>query len=202
MPVEEGTTIRWQSKSLKTKGTWERLDSPCDVRIYESREGTIEWHCVHPRARATVDLGQGVVIRGLGYVERLEMTVAPWNLPLEELRWGRFLSDSDSVVWIDWRGEHSRKIVLENGTLGGVTAVAESGIVLERNVKLCLSTGKVLRSGALGKTALGMIPGVNHLLPDRLLNVQECKWRSRGELLRENTRSSGWAIHEVVRWPK
>jgi hypothetical protein len=202
MPVEQGTTIRWQNKSLKTKGTWERLDSPCDVRIYESREGTIEWHCVHPRACATVDLGDGVVIRGLGYVERLEMTVAPWNLPLEELRWGRFLSESDSVVWIDWRGEHSRKIVLENGTLRGVTAVAESGIVLEGNVRLCLSTGNVLRTGALGKTALGMIPGVNRLIPSLLLNAQEYKWRSRGELLRGNTRSSGWAIHEMVRWPE
>ena len=126
MPVEEGTTIRWQSKSLKTKGAWERLDRPCDVRIYESREGAIEWHSVHPQARATVDLGDGVLIQGLGYVERLEMTVAPWNLPLEGLRWGRFLSDSGSVVWIDWQGEYVRKIVLENGALGSVTAVAEA----------------------------------------------------------------------------
>jgi len=202
MPVEKGTTIRWQSKSLKTKGAWERLDPPCDVRIYESREGAIEWHCVHPRARATVDLGDGVVIEGLGYVERLEMTVAPWNLPLEELRWGRFLSNTDSVVWIDWRGEHARKIVLENGTLGVMSAIADSGIALEGNVRLRLSTGSVLRTGALGKTALGMIPGVNRLLPSRLLNAQECKLRSRGELLRGNVRSSGWAIHEVVRWPK
>ena len=112
------------------------------------------------------------------------------------------MSDSGSVVWIDWQGEYVRKIVLENGALGGVTAVAESEIVLEENVRLCLSTGNVLRTGALGKTALGRIPGVNRLLPSRLLNVQECKWRSRGELVRGNARSSGWAIHEVVRWPK
>jgi hypothetical protein len=202
MPVEEDTTIRWQSKSLKTKGTWERLDSPCAVRIYESDEGTIEWHCLHPRARATVELDEGVVVRGLGYVERLEMTIAPWKLPLEELRWGRFLSESDSVVWIDWLGESSRRIVLENGALRDATTVTESEIVLEGNVRLSLSTGKVLRTGALGKTALAIIPGVDRLLPSRLLNVQECKWRSRGELLRGNAKSSGWAIHEVVRWPK
>ena len=202
MPVVEGTTVRWQSKSLKTKGSWERLDSPCDVRIYESSEGTIDWHCVHPRARATVDLGKGLVIKGLGYVERLEMTIAPWHLPLKELRWGRFLSDSASVVWVDWLGEYSRRIVLENGRLGCMTAVTENGIVLEGNARLCLSAGRVLRTGALGRTALAKIPGVNRLLPSRLLNVQECKWRSRGELLRGTVRSSGWAIHEVVRWPK
>jgi|SRR5437588_3507654 len=99
---------------------------PPNKMVRRLREGAIEWHCVHPRARTTVDLGDGVVIQGLGYVERLEMTVAPWNLPLEGLRWGRFLSDSGSVVWIDWQGEYVRKIVLENGALGSVTAVAEA----------------------------------------------------------------------------
>ena len=202
MPVEEGKTVRWQSKSLRTEGTWERLESPCDVQIYESPDGTIEWHCVHPRAHAALDLGAGVVTRGLGYVERLEMTVAPWNLPLEELRWGRFLSDSDSLIWIDWRGEHPRTIVLENGALRGVADLANTEIVVEGNVRLRLKTGRVLRTGALGKTVLGMIPGMNRLFPSRLLNVQECKWLSRGDLLTGNNSSSGWAIHEVVRWPK
>jgi hypothetical protein len=202
MPVEEATTVRWQCKSLEIEGTWQRLDPSFDAQIYESPEGSIEWHCVHPRARVTLALGEGVVVPGLGYVERLEMNVAPWNLPLEELRWGRFLSESDSLVWIDWRGKHSRRIVLENGKPGRATAVDESGIVLDGDVRLRLSPGDVLRTGALGKTALGSIPGVKRLLPSRILDVQECKWRSRAELSRGNTKTYGWAIHEVVRWPK
>lgn len=202
MPVREGSTVRWESESLKSKGSWERLDPPCEVRVYDSSLGTVDWHCMQPRASATVDLGEGVTIQGLGYVERLEMTIAPWNLPLEELRWGRFLSDRESVVWIDWRGEYSRRIVLENGVLRSASSVEESGLTLEENVTLSLSASEALRKGALGKTALGVIPGVARLLPNRLLAVEECKWRSRGELLRGKRKSSGWAIHEIVRWPK
>jgi hypothetical protein len=202
MPLEEATTIRWQCKSLQIEGIWERLDPSCDAQIYESSEGSIEWRCVLPRARATLTLDHGVILQGLGYVDRLEMSVAPWNLPIDELRWGRFLSESDSLVWIDWQGEHPRRIVLENGTPRNATSVGESEIILDGDVSLQLSGGDVLRTGALGKTALGAIPGVMHLLPKRLLDVQECKWRSRAELLRGNAASSGWAIHEVVRWPK
>jgi hypothetical protein len=47
-----------------------------------------------------------------------------------------------------------------------------------------------------------MIPGVEKLFPSRILNVEECKWLGRGELLRGNSVTSGWAIHEVVRWPE
>ena len=104
LPLEEATTVRWQCKSLEIVGAWERLDPACDAQIYESPEGSIEWHCVQPRSRVALTLGHEVEVRGLGYVERLEMSVAPWNLPLHELHWGRFLSDSDSLVWIDWRG--------------------------------------------------------------------------------------------------
>ena len=202
MPLEEATSVRWECKPLDVVGTWERLDPAFDAQIYESPEGSIEWHCVLPRARATVVLGHGVEVRGLGYVERLEISAAPWNLPLEELRWGRFLSESDSLVWIDWQGKHPRRIALENGTPRIATSVGESEILLEGNVSLRLSPGEVLRAGTLGKTALGVIPGVKHLLPKRILDVQECKWRSRAEFLRADTASSGWAIHEVVRWPK
>ncbi len=116
MPAEEGTTVRWRCKSLEIEGTWERLDPAFDAQIYESPEGSIEWHCLHPRARVRLNLGNGVVVRGLGYVERMEMSVAPWSLPLEELRWGRFLSETDSLVWIDWRGEKRRTLQLGLGT--------------------------------------------------------------------------------------
>jgi hypothetical protein len=202
MPAEEGTTVRWQCKALHVEGAWERLDPSYSAQIYESSTGSIEWHCVQPRSRVTLSLGEGSVVRGLGYVEWLEMSVAPWNLPLEELRWGRFLNESDSLVWMDWRGEHSRRIVLDRGTTGSASVVEESGIVLDGEVSLRLHAGEMLRTGSLGKTALRVIPGVKRLLPKRILEVQELKWRSRAELLRGNTRSSGWAIHEVVRWPK
>ena len=130
------------------------------------------------------------------------MTLAPWKLPIQELRWGRFLSDSDSLVWIDWKGSHSCRIVLQNGILGRATAIGEREIILNGNIGLGLAGGDVLRKGALGETALAMIPGLSRLFPGRILDVQECKWRSRAEFRLGDSSSSGWAIHEVVTWPE
>jgi hypothetical protein len=202
MPVEQGSTIQWQSNSLGIMEVWERLDPPFETEVYESSEGVIKWNCLHPRSRATVNLGCGKELQGLGYVERLDMTLAPWKLPIQELRWGRFLSDSDSLVWIDWKGSHSRRIVLHNGILGRATAIGEREVTLNGIIGLRLGGGDVLRQGTLGETALAMIPGVKRLFPSKILNVRECKWRSRAELRRGGSSSSGWAIHEVVTWPE
>jgi hypothetical protein len=128
------------------------------------------------------------------------MTVAPWKLPIQELRWGRFLSDSDSLVWLDWKGSYTCRIVLQNGILRRATVIDEDEITLNGKTGLRLAGADVLRNGALGRTALAIIPGLKRLFPDKILNVRECKWRSRGELRRGDSRSSGWAIHEVVRW--
>jgi len=200
MPVEQGTTIQWQSNSLGIMGVWERLDPSFETEVYESSEGVIKWHCLHPRSRASINLGCGKVVQGLGYVDRLDMTLAPWKLPIQQLRWGRFLSDSDSLVWVDWKGPHSCRILLQNGILGRATAIDENEITLSGNSGLQLAGGDVLRKGALGETALAIIPGLKRLFPSKILNVREYKWRSRAELRRGDSRSSGWAIHEVVTW--
>ena len=87
----------------------------------------VRWRCLQPRSRATVNLASGKVVKGLGFLERLDMTLAPWKLPIQELRWGRFLSDRESLVWIDWRGSQACRIVLQNGILVQATSVGENG---------------------------------------------------------------------------
>lgn len=129
------------------------------------------------------------------------MTLAPWKLPIQELRWGRFLSDSDSLVWIDWKGSYSCRIVLQNGILGRATTIDEDEVRLNRHGGLRLAPGDVLRKGGLGETALSVIPGLSRLFPRKILEARECKWRSRAELRHGDSSSSGWAIHEVVTWP-
>ncbi len=68
-------------------------------------------------------------------------------------------------------------------------------------VRLTLTEPRVLREGALGKTALAILPAVDSLLPVRILATDERKWAARGTLDREGRRSEGWVIHEAVRWP-
>ena len=200
MPAKRGTSIRWQSNSLGIMGVWERLDPPFETEVYKSSEGVIKWHCLHPRSRASINLGCTKAVQGLGYVERLDMTLAPWTLPIQELRWGRFLNDSNSLVWLDWKGSYTCRLVLQNGILGRATVIDDDGITLNGNSGLRLTERDVLRNGALGRTALAIIPGLKRFFPSKILKVRECKWRSRGELRRGDSRSSGWAIHEVIRW--
>jgi hypothetical protein len=86
----------------------------------------IRWHCVCPNADATIRIGDDTV-QGLGYAEHLTMTLKPWRLPFDELRWGRFLSAADTLIWIQWRGSMSRTWIWVDGAerqRAGVTEVS------------------------------------------------------------------------------
>ena len=58
---------------------------PIHRRLFESADGIVDWTCEMPRARTRI--GE---VCGDGYAEVLHMTVPPWKLPIDELRWGRF----------------------------------------------------------------------------------------------------------------
>lgn len=129
------------------------------------------------------------------------MTIPPWRLPFEELRWGRFLSAEDALVWIHWRGAHSLNLTFHNGTSVEHASLTDDELVAGE-MSLALDRGTVLREGALVETALNAVPGIQRLFPLRILRAHECKWLSRGVLKKpEAEPSAGWAIHEVVRWP-
>src|SRR5262249_41246921 len=140
---------------------------------------------------------------GLGYAEHLTMTIPPWQLPIENLRWGRFISASDWAVWIDWQGEFSRRIVYLNGKKVSTLALEDEQVKFEDGALLAMDRSLVIRDGPLGTTALSGIPGLNKTFPARILQVNECKWRSRGRLqLPDGATVEGWVIHERVSWPR
>src|ERR1035441_6344190 len=178
-PSIDGGSLRWRSGALKMEGEWQ-ADSPA-IRetVFASDAGVIEWQCFMPRARARMDNRVG-----LGYAERVRMTIAPWTLPIRTLRWGRFSTASDWIVWIDWLGDFTRRIVYWNGQAVSPSLLQDGQIGLGGGPRLTLDRSLVLRDGALGATALSVIPGVRNTFPARLLNVNECKWRSRGYLER------------------
>ena len=195
-----GSSIEWSSTPLNVTGTWTALARPIQRVLLESEAGSIEWNCLQPNATVEICIGNGRRMAGLGYVEHLAMSIPAWQLPIKELRWGRFLSNSDALVWIDWRGATPLNLVFYNGlqikdvliTDHGFAA-AEMALVLQENV--------VVREGPLIKTALSMIPGIRRLLPFQVLGTYECKWLGRGTLKKTaGEAANGWAIHEVVRW--
>ena len=189
--------MAWRSAKWKAAAEWREPGAAVREMLYESDGGRLEWDCVAPRCTAEVRIGDEHY-RGWGYVERLRMTVAPWLLPIRELRWGRFVNATDAVVWIDWRGSYNRRVVYWNGAAVGASAIGDRAIVLDDGSVLSLDETAVLREGALGTTALKM---VRTAFPRSILNVRERKWLSRAVLRRpDGSESVGMAIHEVVEW--
>ena len=198
LPEIAGDQISWQSKVFDFSAAWQGRSAELRETVFGNIEGLIEWHCLMPTAKVRVGNSFGV-----GYVEHLTMTIAPWKIPIRQLRWGRFCSASDWAVWIDWQGEYSNRIVYLNGRAGTASTIEDEQVILSNGWRLTMDRSLTLRSGPLGKTALSSIPGLSKTFPARLLKVNECKWRSRAKL-EHSGRSpvEGWAIHEVVSWPE
>jgi hypothetical protein len=187
---------------LDLKGTWQGLRSPIRKTVFESEHGSADWHCLQPMSQVDLLFHGDTKLTGRGYAECLTLTVLPWKLPLNELHWGRFLSDQDAVLWMDWRGPYQQRVVVHNGNERQVKSITESEIVLaDPDARLELDRGLVLRRGMLGDTVFPGISRLAKVLPRSMLSVDECKWRSRGVIHMAGAESSGWAIHEVVKWP-
>ncbi|MBC7834604.1 MAG: hypothetical protein H7Y88_05825 [Phycisphaerales bacterium] len=238
-PIEhEDGRIRWNCAGLKVKGEWEEEPAasppaaplPPTARLGErtlfaTGEGQVIWDCRMPRAAARLEISGGPEMVGTGYTEYLDLTIRPWQLPIEELRWGRFHAESHgepvtsalgsgaarSVVWIRYTGDEPRQLVLVNGVEAADPQIGEARVtwtVGGVRQSLDLEPGRVLREGPLGGTALSEVPGVRKLAPLAVLDTYEAKWLSRSQLRRDvggehgaapTNPITGWAVHEVVR---
>jgi len=200
VPHQAGAFVEWRSAHLNVGGTWRARAEPVQRVLLETETGSLEWNCLQPCAAAEIRIGNEPQLSGLGYVEHLTLSIPPWNLPIEELRWGRFLSPTDVLVWIDWRGAKPLQLVFHNGNQIEGASISDDGLAGGEFV-LNLEEKVIVREGPLVKTALSMIPGVGRIFPLRVLRTHECKSLSRGTLkTTAGGVASGWTIHEVVRW--
>jgi hypothetical protein len=183
---------------LGISGRWDARAEPVRASIYREPSGAVEWDCLQPASAVTLRIGDRE-FTGLGYAECLTLTLPPWQLPLRELRWGRFVSATDSVAWIDWRGSHSTRVGVHNGRLTEALAISDSEITVD-DATLRLGERLTLRAGTLGATVFPGAGLLGKLLPASLRNIDERKWRSHATLATPAGESSGWAIHEVVLW--
>ena len=190
-----------QHQSLGVEGTWKALRDPMRRTVFQSADGSVDWHCLQPMSQVDLRLPRNTKIQGLGYAECLTLTLLPWQLPLTSLLWGRYLSPQDAIVWIDWRGSAPYRSVIHNGEEHSTDSITESEVVFANTgARLELDRGLVLREGRLGDTVFPGISKLGALLPRSMLSVNECKWRSRGLFHTTTSQSTGWAIHEVVKW--
>jgi hypothetical protein len=202
-PVVEDKTLRWTSRALGVRGTWTADGEGTKETLLSGDAGSVEWDCLMPLAKVEIELEGGRIVRGLGYAEHLTMSIAPWDLPIDELRWGRFTAEGASVVWLEWRGPQEKRIVLKHGA-------RVSGVIEDRRIevpddeaRVTIEDGALLRDGPLGSSALGAIAELHPILPGKLLGIVERKIVAPATLEQPFASAvRGWAISEVVTWPK
>ncbi len=194
--------IEWVSDNLDLHGRWVRHDAEIRETIYQSGDGVVEWRCMVPKGLAAIERSRHGSLQGWGYVEHLRLTIPPWRMPIRTLRWGRFLTERNTLVWIDWQGDFSSRIVYWNGRRIRAASIENHALSLEDGARATLDRGLVLRHGKLGSTVLHAIPGLERIAPSRIFLMDECKWRSHATLECAGEEADhGWCIHEEVTWP-
>ena len=193
--------VNWDTPGLGVRGRWLRRSAAVSEILFASPEGTVEWECHLPNAEAEIEL-PGRSLAGLGYVERLRVTLSPWRLPIRQLRWGRFLSRRNTLVWIDWQGPFQTRLALLNGRRFDTAVIENHSVSLPDGSRAAFDRAIVFRDASLGSTFLGAIPALERLAPARFLLARESKWLSRSVLeVPGQAPDEAWAIHEEVRWP-
>lgn len=195
----EGAVV-WNEPALEVSATWRGAGPSIARTLYETPEGAVVWNCLLPSAQAEIHRGEAE-LRGLGYAEHLSMTIPPWRLPIDTLRWGRFLAPGRSVVWIDWEnGSDANAWVFREGQ-EALGEVCEEEIFFEGGrLRLPQASRLLLREGRLSHLLRNLPLPLALRLSRSALAIHETKWLTRGVLdLADAPPVEGWAIHEVVR---
>jgi hypothetical protein len=200
-PQREDDVLVWEHAPLRLCGRWRRTSPAVRRTLLRTGNGAIRWTCHQPSARATVQC-EGRTLDGIGYVERLSLTIPPWELPFRTLRWGRHASDRHAVVWIDWSGQDDRRFTWLDGVEqpvarldgAGVRGLADGAELEVRRVR------DICRRPALAALSIHLPGGIRRLMTP-LLGMREHRQLARSALLRNGTAADrGWTIFEEVAW--
>ena len=183
------STLTFDGSRAKTTKAFRRSSAPAlktsfERELYRDDEGYVLWRCLVPRGESD-------------YAEFLEMTIAPWRLPINMLRWGRIVTAKTSLVWIEWSGARPLMLALHDGREASVINISDDEVRLADGTRLAIADRTTLREAPLSAT-LGPL---RFLLPRKLTAFHETKWRSRGTIFNgDEAIDGGWVIHERVRF--
>lgn len=198
-PTPAGDTITWDAPSLACVARVESRQRHIEERLLDCERGTVEWRVEAPVAAVSFDLHGFAPVRGSGYTERIVIGVPAWDLPIRELRWGRWLDSlaTRSLVWIDWRGEVPRTWVFVDGIRVPGAVVTDEGVSAD-GMTFTLGERRTLQARKFSDIA-ATIPPLRAVAPKSILALQETKWCSAGVLRERNAAAqSGCAIHELA----
>jgi len=188
---------------LHLTGEWKRLDNPLPVFTFTNNNNSeLVWNCHHPKALTEITFNRNQ-FRGYGYAETLATTIKPRDLPMEELRWGRFLSESYTILWINWKGTYPVNKLFCNGTEYNDTTFKEERLSFGKGTYVLLFNEiSAIRKGKLSKL-FSRTPWMKIFFSIRILNSIENKYKAKSVLtLNQEITSTGWSLYEIVTWKK
>ena len=199
LPATTANGIAWSCPALGIDGRWSPdFKIPTASLIWREGRGTLQWQVLAPSAAVTLRL-KGETLAGRGYAERLTLDFSPLRLPIDVLRWGRFVSPAQSAVWIEWAHETTRRWVWHNGSEVAATSLDETGVAWPGH-RVEFAAGRPLRTGRLIETLLSRWPQARRALPGWLAEFDEQKWCAPATLRGPGDATDrGWAIFERVR---
>ena len=171
------------------EGNWGLDHSPLNIKIYESTDGFLSWHCFQPRSKVRLKIKNIGSFTGFGYAEKLDMTIEPWKIPMNQIRWGRYNSATDNMVWIELDADPDKQWVWYNGELSRMAEICDDSVLIpDIDLKITFTETRIIEaekkiSNVVG-SLLSYIPGINKSIPLSFLNARETKWLSCGELIK------------------
>jgi hypothetical protein len=188
---------------LHFKGAWHKSDSPLPPLTFsDEMNNELEWYCHHPGALTEVMFNENLY-KGYGYAETLSLTIKPQNLPMDELKWGRFLSREYTITWINWKGLHPLNKIYCNGVEYNDAIPDHEKLVFgEGAFTLNFEKISTIRNGRLSDV-LARMPVLKLISGSRILNSTEIKYKAQSTLRRNSEIvAEGWALYETVIWKK
>jgi len=197
------SSLTWDCGPLDIRGSWVGNAAPTEKTLLSTAKADIHYQGVIPRSEATVGVGGNFRLAGLGYGHRILVTSHGWSIPINEIRVGRYLSQKESLNWLDLTGANAGTWVWRNGKEHDLASVTDDLVALDDNITLGLAYKRPIREGQLGDTILASLPVLKYLVPSQMSACSEHLWRTKAVLLNglEET-DSGWAIHSVIRSPR
>lgn len=199
--IPDGKILKIDVEKLGIEGTWKSIDSPfIRTLLRDEDNGELIWNCHHPKA-ATEIRYDNMLHKGKGYAETLVLPVMPHRLPVDEIRWGRFLSDAATVIWICWKGPRPLNLIYLNGSGYSDAEFSENGIKFgEKLFFLRFSSVRIIRKGTLNDLFPGK-PILKSLIGRGVLKSMETKYIAKTTFSRNSIfAATGWSIYEEVIW--
>ncbi len=188
---------------LHFKGTWLKSDPPIPPFTFrDEMNNELSWDCHHPKATAEVMFNENPY-KGYGYAETLYLTIKPQNFPMDELRWGRFLSEEYTITWINWKGSSPLNKIFCNGVEYNDAIFDKEKIIFgEGAFTMNFERISIIRNGRLSDV-LSRMPLLKLISGSRILGSTEIKYKAKSTLSRNSeVVAEGWALYETVIWKK